>query len=87
MRVFTGVDQSLDAAAQAEMLNAQIAKMTWQGYVIIMVPCMLCMIGALVWMLRGIKKLTGLTTEEVLAGAKQPDHEPEEPTPEEELVP
>ena len=73
-RVFTSIDQTLDAAAKAEKLNEQIATMTWQGYVIIALPCMLCMVGALFWTLGGIKKLTGLTNDEILVGG-QPEAE------------
>jgi intracellular septation protein A len=71
-RVFTGIDPTLAEAAKAELLNEQIATMTWQGYVIIMLPCMVCMIGALLWMMRGIRNLTGLNTDEILVGG-QPD--------------
>ena len=46
--------------------NDQVGTMTWVSYFVVMVPCM-SMFGYAIWILiQGIKRLTGLETEEIL---------------------
>ncbi|MFI5358140.1 MAG: VC0807 family protein [Opitutales bacterium] len=46
--------------------NAELAKMHWLSWPVIVVPCMALMMVALWRLLRGLKALTGLTTDEIL---------------------
>lgn len=45
--------------------NEQLGKMTALSYPIIVIPCMLMTMGALYWLLSGIKKLTGLDLDTI----------------------
>ncbi len=45
--------------------NAELAKMHWFSWPIIVVPCMVLMMVALWRLVVGLKKLTGLTTDEI----------------------
>ncbi len=46
--------------------NDQVGTMTWVSYVVVMVPCM-SIFGYAIWtLIQGIKKLTGLETEQIL---------------------
>jgi hypothetical protein len=54
--------------------NVELGKMTALSFPVIALPCMAVVAGALVYLTQGIKKLTGLSTEEILnpsAGAKK----------------
>ena len=65
-RIFTPLDPSLTDGAANAALNEQIAKMTWQGYIVIALPMMLFM-GLILWyFLSQIKKISGLSVEELL---------------------
>ncbi len=50
----------------SEAFNEELGQMTLLSYPVIVVPSMIIMVLALFTMLSGIKKLTGLTVEEVL---------------------
>lgn len=64
--IFLPIDSALSDPAQKEMLNAQIAQMTWQGYLVIALPMMLFM-GLILWyVIHGLKQITGFKTEELL---------------------
>lgn len=70
IRIFTSIDQSLPELARNEALNEQIAKMTWQGYVVIALPMMVFM-GFVMWyMINQLKKLSGMTLEEIMPSTK-----------------
>lgn len=57
----------LTAPAGSEELNAQLAKMQWMSWPVIVLPSMGMMMFALWQLLGGIKRLTGLELEEVFA--------------------
>ncbi len=49
--------------------NQELGKMTALSYPVIVVPSMICTMGALWWLLAGIKKLTDLTLEQIFKSA------------------
>ena len=55
-----------------ETMNDMVQEMIWKGYVIIALPCMVIMIGLFVYLMKGLRSLTGMTTEELMvAGANK----------------
>ncbi len=70
MRIFTPIDQSLDKLAREQILNEQIAEMTWQGYVVILVPSLIILFAVLWHLFSGIKKYTGHDYNDVLRSQK-----------------
>ena len=65
-RIFINIDPGLTPEAQSIILNEQIAKMTTWSMAVIMVPSILFLIGIFLYLLKGIKAHTGLSTEELL---------------------
>jgi hypothetical protein len=66
LRIFTPIEQSLEAAARAEALNHQIAQMTMWAMAVTLVPSML-MISAILWyLLKRLQLATSMTTEQIL---------------------
>lgn len=66
IRIFKQIPAHLTEAAKAELLNQQIAEMTWQGYVVLLIPSILSM-GLILWYLsKGIERYTGLAFSEVV---------------------
>ena len=65
-RVFSNIDPKLPLHKQSQILNEQIADMTWMGYVMIALPLSVLMI-ALIWHIsKQLKGLTDLTWEEMI---------------------
>ena len=64
--VFLDIDPVLDAQTKAVVLNEQIAKMTTWSTVVIMLPSMVILIFIFWYLLRGIRQITGLRTEEFI---------------------
>jgi hypothetical protein len=67
-RIFTPLDAMMDETARGIKLNEQIAEMTSYSTVVIMVPSMIFLIFILWHLLSGIRKITGLKTEDFLKG-------------------
>lgn len=66
IRIFKKIPAQLSEAAKAELLNQQIAEMTWQGYVVLLIPSLICM-GLILWYLsKGIERYTGHSFSEVV---------------------
>lgn len=66
INIFKEIPAHLTEAAKAELLNQQIAEMTWQGYVVMLIPSILSM-GLILWYLsKGIEKYTGYSFSEVI---------------------
>lgn len=63
--IFKEIDQALPESNRQQILNEQIAQMTWQGYVVIALPLMALMMGLLWYVVKSIQKETGLTFEEI----------------------
>lgn len=55
----------LRSPAGTEAFNAELAKMHWLSWPVIVVPCMVLMMVALWRLVVGLKGLTGLTTDEI----------------------
>ncbi|HNC25014.1 MAG TPA: VC0807 family protein [Opitutaceae bacterium] len=55
----------LRSPAGTEAFNAELAKMHWLSWPVIVVPCMVLMMVALWRLVVGLKSLTGLTTDEI----------------------
>jgi hypothetical protein len=64
-RIFTKIDGTLAPEARKALLNEQIARMTMQGYAMIALPLMFLMMGLIFYLVRELRNLTGLTTEEI----------------------
>ncbi|MEZ0392193.1 MAG: VC0807 family protein [Pseudobdellovibrionaceae bacterium] len=67
-RIFTPLAESLDSEAKSVALNQQIAQMTTWSSVVIVIPSMVFLIAILLHLLKGIRQLTGLQTDEILKG-------------------
>lgn len=65
LRVFTHIDPHLSDAEHGQVLNQQIAHMTWLSLAIVALP-LLCFTGLfLFWFFRRLHGLTGLTMEQL----------------------
>ena len=64
--VFKDIDSTLNDQAQAELLNKQVADMTWMGYIFIAIPLTLVTAGLMIWIVKQLKLLTGLKLEELI---------------------
>jgi intracellular septation protein A len=65
IRIFTKIDPNLPEKQYEEILNSQIADMTTYGYLVIALPSMIILGLILMYLLRGLKSLTGLELEEI----------------------
>jgi len=70
IRIFTPIDITLSEVTRTEILNTQIADMTWQGYVVIMLPSLVIMAALMWYLFKGIKEFTGLTMNDVIKEKK-----------------
>jgi hypothetical protein len=67
-RIFLPLDPNLDGEAKSQLLNQQIAQMTTWSAMVIVVPSILFLMAILWHLLKGIRALTGLQTDEILKG-------------------
>ena len=67
--VFTDIDPSLAEEARRQMINEQVADMTWMGYVFIALPLTFITGFLLWWILKQLKQFTGLSLEELVPQA------------------
>lgn len=65
-KIFTNIDSTLSSEAQSIILNEQIARMTTWSLGVVMVPSIIFLLGIFWYLMKGIKKHSGLTTEELL---------------------
>jgi len=65
-RIFLPINEALPSDQRSILLNEQIAKMTSTSLFVIMVPSIIFMLGLFWYLFRGIHKLTGLKTEEII---------------------
>lgn len=65
MRIFKN-DSLLSGTAQQNLLNEQIADMTWISFLVIGLPLTLVSGGTLWWFVSRLKKITGLSLEQIL---------------------
>lgn len=66
IRVFKEIPIGLSENEKADLLNSQIADMTWMGYVIIALPLMVITTTLFYYCLRSLSKLTDLTLNELM---------------------
>lgn len=64
--IFINIDNNLTADAKSIILNDQIAKMTTWSMAIIMVPSIIFLLGIFLYLMKGVKKYSGLSTEQLL---------------------
>jgi intracellular septation protein A len=64
--VFSQIDPTLDPAQRAQVLNEQIANMTWLGFLVIALPSMIVMLFTMWYLGKGIKRYTGFSFMELL---------------------
>lgn len=65
-KIFTPINPALNAEEQSSILNAQIASMTSWSYPVIALPSMVIMVLIFLYLTNGLKKLTGLSLEEMM---------------------
>ncbi|MNK07830.1 hypothetical protein D3C87_257500 [compost metagenome] len=65
-RIFLEIDPTIAAEAKSIVLNDQIAQMTTWSMAVIMLPSVAFLMGIFWYLLRGIKRYSGLSTEELL---------------------
>lgn len=56
----------ITAMPDTPLFNEQLGRLTWMSYLVIMLPSMAVMIYALMRLLKGLQRLTGLTLDEIL---------------------
>jgi hypothetical protein len=66
LHVFQNIDASMAMAQQGEVLNQQIARMTWMSMLIIALPLMFFSGILITWFLRQLVKMTGLPMDSLL---------------------
>lgn len=64
--IFKPIDPSLQAEAQSQVLNEQIAQMTQWSFVVILVPSLIILVGIMLYFSRQFKKITGSPLEDYL---------------------
>lgn len=64
--IFKPIPTDLEPSARTLLLNAQIAEMTWKGYIVIALPLLIFMMLVFWYLLRGIYSITGLKPDDVL---------------------
>ena len=66
IKIFTVIPAELSEIQRANLLNEQIAEMTWKSFFVIALPSTLLLFGILYYLIKGIKKYTGLEMKEIL---------------------
>ena len=66
MHIFKKIPGHLSDLEKADLLNSQIADMTWMGYIIIALPLMIITTSLFYYCLRSMSKMTGLTLNELM---------------------
>lgn len=71
IRVFADIDPLLEELERKQLINEQVADMTWMGYVFIALPLTFITGFLLWWILKQLKNWTGLSLEELIPQAKK----------------
>lgn len=64
--IFKKIPLDLPEASRSEMLNGQIAQMTWMGYAVIFVPSVILFFVIMFFFFRKLTRLTGLAFDKLL---------------------
>ena len=66
--IFVEIPLDLPELQRSTILNAQIARMTWLSFIVIALPSLLLTVGIFMYLVKGVKKFTGLDFQEILQG-------------------
>lgn len=66
LKIFLPIDPTLSVIEHREVLNHQIAQMTWRGYLTIALPMMVFMMSILWYVIHNLKKLSGLNLNDLM---------------------
>jgi hypothetical protein len=66
IRIFTDIPPHLSENAKAEILNAQIAEMTWMGYIVIALPLMILTTAIFYYCLKQLSLMTHMSINELM---------------------
>jgi len=69
--VFKDIDPIMENHLKRQLINEQVADMTWMGYVFIALPLTVITGFLLWWILKQLKLLTGLSLEELISQTKK----------------
>ncbi len=72
LSIFKEIPSTLQESEKANMLNGQIADMTWMGYVVIALPLMVITTSLFYYCLRSLARLTNLSLNELMGHPNQP---------------
>ena len=64
--IFSNLNPGLSSDEKTALLNGQIAEMTKWSFLVILTPSILFLLGIFAYLLRGIHRLTGLKTEDII---------------------
>jgi hypothetical protein len=64
--IFSPIGLDLPEEQRDEILNGQIAQMTQWSFIVIMIPSMLSLIAIMVYLFNQLKRITGLSNDELL---------------------
>ena len=64
--IFSNLNPSLSPEEKSALLNGQIAEMTKWSFIVILAPSILFLLGIFAYLLKGIHRLTGLKTEDII---------------------
>lgn len=65
--VFTPLAPTLTEIERSQLLNEQVARMTWMGFAVIALPSFLCTAAAFWILVKSLRRLTGLEDSELFA--------------------
>ncbi len=66
MHIFKEIPSDISEKEKAEILNIQIADMTWMGYLVIALPLMIITASLFYYCLKNLSKLTRLSLNELM---------------------
>ncbi|MCB0348660.1 MAG: hypothetical protein KDD37_07480 [Bdellovibrionales bacterium] len=58
--IFTKLDAGLTEVQRSNALNEQISRMTWMGYLVILIPSLICLLFIMQYLAKGIRKYADL---------------------------
>ena len=71
IKIFVDIDPLLQEQAKKQLINQQVADMTWQGYVFIALPLTVITGFLMWWVFKQLKNWTGLSLEELILKANK----------------
>lgn len=72
--VFVDIDPAMDEELRRQVINEQVADMTWMGYVFIALPLTIITGFLFWWIIKQLKFFTDLSLEELVPQMKQQDN-------------